>query len=465
MLLLVLAPALVAAQQFPTTMPANSVFGRLGIGAGPGQPVPITSLLSAAQQGAANTVLAGPTSGGAGAMSPRSLIFSDLPQMGGGTLMGNPGSGTAAPQAFAIQNLPNLSAPNATLDFLPIYDHATGQIKYSSPSQLPGVGSPLAQNNVWSGTNDFQGVTRFGGQPWFDVKSAAQGCPAAVGDGVTDDTSAIQCHINYLNSTYAGGTVFVSPGTYLVSGGGLHISGGIWLVGPSIDSAAIKVASDSHVLNFYTGTGGSINTCPSGGLNGGIDRLSIYGYQNAAATQAAIIVGNNCLANIYNSRVWFGSYGLQTTGTDGLCFNSFIAGYTGNVLSNGANWYLRCKFDSVNPGVIPATYGFIQGANATGLTTAENYFVQCDFSVQGATYAFYYDDATNNGYLKMENSIFDSQVLINHVHAAMMIGNTFGAAVQHNAGSMSVVGSTGTFSLTISGAGGRACAANISITC
>lgn len=45
--LIALAPPLVSAQQFPLTMPPNTVYGRLGINTGPGQAIPLSILFSA----------------------------------------------------------------------------------------------------------------------------------------------------------------------------------------------------------------------------------------------------------------------------------------------------------------------------------------------------------------------------------------------------------------------------------
>lgn len=57
------------------------------------------------------------------------------------------------------------------------------------------------------------GQVAFAGKPWFDVTAFG-----AAGDGVTDDTAAIQAAINAAAAA-GGGTVFVPAGTYLVSAG------------------------------------------------------------------------------------------------------------------------------------------------------------------------------------------------------------------------------------------------------
>ncbi len=184
-------------------MPSGSVYGRLGTspGAGPGEPVPITSLLSAASQSAANRVFAGPTSGGAGAATFRSLIAADFPQMAGSTLWGNPTGSAATPQAFTIQGLTNLPSPSSTLDYLLIYDHSTGALKSVSASQLPGLSSPLNQNNTWTGTNAFNAAVSFTAATSFTsapTVDSPTGTPTAIRVPLSSGT------VIYVNAT--GGT-------------------------------------------------------------------------------------------------------------------------------------------------------------------------------------------------------------------------------------------------------------------
>lgn len=193
-LLALLAPALAAAQtstQFPQTLPQNTVVGRLGVSAGPAQAVPVSSLLSAASQSAANRVFAGPTSGGSGTATFRSLVAADFPQMANATLWGNPTSTAAAPQAFSIQSLTNLPSPSATLDYFLIYDHSTGTFKYVSASQIPGA-APLAANNTWTGTNSFSNTVTFTNPPLIN---APTGTPTTVRVPLTNNT------VIYVNGT------------------------------------------------------------------------------------------------------------------------------------------------------------------------------------------------------------------------------------------------------------------------
>lgn len=120
----------------------------------------------------------------------------------------------------------------------------------------------LGGNNIWTGTNawsntethsgtenhsgvvTFAGDARFkSGDPWFDVKAFG-----AVGDGVADDTAAIQAAINALSAN--GGTIFFPNGYYKCT-------------------TEINVADKRSIV--FQGTGG-----PTGGAAGAA-RLSYTG--------------------------------------------------------------------------------------------------------------------------------------------------------------------------------------------
>lgn len=87
--ILALLPVLASAQSFPPSLPANSVYGRLGIGTGPGQAISFTTLLAnLSGTQSANKVWAGPTSGGVAQPTFRSLVGADLPVPGASSLGG-----------------------------------------------------------------------------------------------------------------------------------------------------------------------------------------------------------------------------------------------------------------------------------------------------------------------------------------------------------------------------------------
>ncbi len=85
------------------------------------------------------------------------------------------------------------------------------------PSYVPPTSVPptiLTGNNLFTGINNFRGDVHFGnGCPWFDVKEEQFG---AVGNGVADDTAAIQAAITAAEGTPRA-IVYIPPGVYLVS--------------------------------------------------------------------------------------------------------------------------------------------------------------------------------------------------------------------------------------------------------
>ncbi|WP_407155167.1 glycosyl hydrolase family 28-related protein [Bradyrhizobium sp. STM 3557] len=325
------------------------------------------------------------------------------------------------------------------------------------------------QNHVYSGnitasgTNQMQGNTYFGGAPWFDVKSPAHSCAAAIGNGAADDTSAIQCHINYLNSTYGGGFVFFPPGTYLVSGAGLTVSAGVWLEGSGIASS-IQVSTDSMAVSFSTSGG----TCPGGGHLGGLEKLQVLGFQTNTSTQPAVKIGANCSVTIRDARIWFGAQGLVNNGVDSLVENSYICGWQQCVFSQGANWYVRVKLDSIGITMVGTSAAFMQGAyigpgGATAI--AENHFTQTDFSGT-YSYSIYIDDTNNaSAITHIDGGVLSSAIMLNHHRFTMITGTEIGStSFANNNGAMLMSSTTALASVTISGAGSRSCGSNAGFT-
>ena len=212
--------------------------------------------------------------------------------------------------------------------------------------------SILGANNTWTGTNSFSNTTTvtgttflngnafFGsGQPWVDVKSGANSCAAAVGNGSTDDTAAIQCQVTYMNSTFSGGTVFLPCATYKVTST-ITIPGGVRLQGAGRTCSIISAGNnDVEVLNF---TGGS-NTFP------GLRDIWIIGDTvSGALTKNLVVVNVGTPVVFENCMLWGGNFALQEDGADGRIINCFIMGVGtsgGGVISSGANFYIGDKFD------------------------------------------------------------------------------------------------------------------------
>jgi hypothetical protein len=277
----------------------------------------------------------------------------------------------------------------------------------------------------------------------FNVKTAANGCPAAVGDGTADDTSAVQCHLDYMNTNHGGGIVFFPQGNFIVSGGGLRLKGGVAMVGSGQAVTAIQVKTDSAVVTFDDAT------CN----HSAVKDMGVYGYQSAAATTNAMVIGKNCAVILRDDTIWFGASALYNLGIDSLIENCFISGYTAAVTSQGANWYVRDKLDTT--GSYHSTYAFYQGLPLAGATSQENHLIQCDFSGD-YTYSVDIEDATNGAITVIDGSVFSSPILVNGAKWTNFSNAEIGSTsftVNAGAGIVTVTGSYGFSPLTIGGGG------------
>jgi len=127
------------------------------------------------------------------------------------------------------------------------YDNITATTRVRAPS----IGSSSYTDNGYFNYSD-SNYSRFANGPWLDVTHPTYG---AKGDGVTDDTAAIQAALAAANvSAGADGynkTVYVPPGIYLISGQ-LVIPYGVRLIGSGARSTKIKV---STIFAALTSTG------------------------------------------------------------------------------------------------------------------------------------------------------------------------------------------------------------------
>lgn len=155
-----------------------------------------------------------------------------------------------------ISQLPVATSPVASTDVLPVVQDGT--TKQAAINQLGFLqsGTSAASRTIESKLRDTVSVKDFG----------------AVGDGVTDDTAAIQAAIASLTS---GGTVYLPRGTYLTSST-LTISViGTSLVGAGSGGNARSVTGSSGVVGQMSNQGA---TQIRAGFNGGpVIRISAQG--------------------------------------------------------------------------------------------------------------------------------------------------------------------------------------------
>jgi hypothetical protein len=80
--------------------------------------------------------------------APNLVTNTNLAQASAATFKGNPTSSTANVQDFTIQGLTNRSTPDVNNDRIPIYNSTSGAINYSTPAQIVGTGSTVANNRI-----------------------------------------------------------------------------------------------------------------------------------------------------------------------------------------------------------------------------------------------------------------------------------------------------------------------------
>lgn len=291
----------------------------------------------------------------------------------------------------------------------------------------------------------------------INVMSGANSCAAATGNGVTDDSTAIQCQIDYTYATWGGGTLFFPPGNFRI-GTTLQVKGATALVGLGQPVSRMNAIGDVTVVKMTTTGGG-----PKQILN-----MGIFGFTNAAATTPAVLVDTNVGVILRDCTIWGGNFALATAGVDGLVENCDINGWGttgGGVFSTGANWYVRDKIDNGAAGA--TTYGFFQGTFAIGGSVAENHFVQSDFS-GNYTYSVFIDDTgspTNTALTVFEGSVFSAPIQIANAKVTIFTTAEFGNAAITSASPLIISTSYGIVAVTASGAGTRTCGVNQNITC
>lgn len=87
----------------------------------------------------------------AGQLGSNVATNANLAQAGAATFKGNPTNATANVQDFTIQGLTARGAPDATNDKIPLYDNASGTIKYVTPGQIASAAT--------SGVSSLNGLT------------------------------------------------------------------------------------------------------------------------------------------------------------------------------------------------------------------------------------------------------------------------------------------------------------------
>jgi len=230
--------------------------------------------------------------------------------------------------------------------------HVAGAITLTSGSSglsvgvggtAPPSGGALFGGNVYMG----------GGRPWADVRSGANSCTAAVGDGVTDDYAAIQCQITFMGTTFAGGVVYLPCGNYLV-GTTLTVAYNVTIVGEGRACTDIKVTTNILALQVESS---SIQLSFAG-----FRELSFFCPQSSGATANCVEIDNCIGCTFENFQILGGNWALYICGTcgfpggygtggDNTYRTALISGWgsSGGAIKeyDSGNWFYDIKADTV----------------------------------------------------------------------------------------------------------------------
>lgn len=147
----------------------------------------------------------------------------------------------------------------------------------------------------------------------------------------------------------------------------------------------------------------------------------------------AVQVEHGCVGVIIRDVRALGGYSaLYIAGTDCHISNCYFgdSGGTAAVVSNGANWYERCKIDSQsNPGWYA---GFLQG-EYSGDGVAENHFTDCDFSGP-YTFSIYIDDAHSQAITVFNGAVMSAPCFVGHAKWTAFLGCELTARIENAGG-------------------------------
>lgn len=258
----------------------------------------------------------------------------------------------------------------------------------------PNTFGVLAQPNTWAAANTFQGpvtfdstVTIAGGlnglTDWQNVKAYG-----ALGNGVHDDTSAIQAAINAAN-TAGGGTVYFPEGTYLVTPSGspavgltfMGVSQGyqnVSLVGDGPNASVIKKNAAGTLLQLSgpssSPSTGSTHTrfctIENLGFNGNSlagDVFQCY-YADNITWRNVYINGNADIildsAEFWDSRFYnvvFGGSGSTSPGTDApnvyLRCSAASSGFGSSTGTTNMIVFHGCRWEAFTTGALKVGQG------------------------------------------------------------------------------------------------------------
>lgn len=169
------------------------------------------------------------------------------------------------------------------------------------------------------------GAVKFGDAThWAKVKEVYPQWWGAKGDGSQDDVTYIQAAIDCFsnaNTTYTGGTVYISPGNYLIAASGLTVGGTITIKGAGgKESRIYTTAPAAAVVSFITGS--DVSNVVIDGLyfyGGATARSWVYGGGVGFAKGYYCTIKNCTFEKLAGYAVGFGRIGTDNTTYSAYC--------------------------------------------------------------------------------------------------------------------------------------------------
>lgn len=263
--------------------------------------------------------------------------------------------------------------------------------------------SGSANQDIWFGTNGNAGIGGSlyigGGRPWVDVRSGANGCPAALANG-GNDQSAIQCQLNWMSSNVGAGIVYLPCGSYTI--GSSLVTNGVALIGETAACSTITTGGGD-----FTAIAARNNSAQQ--AFSGIAHLQIICNQTTGAGAACLEVDNYVDSIFTDLYIGGGAYSLYVCGQPACGGASYGGDNTFDHVrvqafgSGGAslyqydsvgNWYYSIKADAPNSGPAWAMLILNDGSNP-GLLS-ENYISKIDLTGNYSSGSFYVNDSSGN---------------------------------------------------------------------
>jgi hypothetical protein len=223
---------------------------------------------------------------------------------------------------------------------------------------------------------------------WQSVKSTVGSCTAAVGDGVADDTAALQCYLNAVaNDTISTDILYFPAGTYKINSGlTFNATTPLSMIGADPATTTIK----------WGGGAAAMLTFPSGIYFGEFARITYDG--SGAATN--IFACTRSSGNAGNGTIWHDNV-----------FENAQYGFWTNAVTMGSEYtWLRNKFLNLSVG------GAYNGNNFNGIdlwfwyNTFDHNAIALDMPV--AEFKAFYNVFTNSSTEDITHASYPASTLI-----------------------------------------------------